>query len=66
MKKRLVIFAIATPAVVWLGMVLAGSKPDAAGTSVWSGPGLLLPSSVPHGLLIETVAAGVLAGYLTR
>jgi len=47
-------------------MVLAGSKPDAAGTSVWSGPGLLLPSSVPHGLLIETVAAGVLAGYLTR
>lgn len=65
MNKRAVVFAMAAPVAVWLGLISIGRKPaDAAGVWVWRGPGLLLP--IPHGLLVETIAAGALIAYLTR
>ena len=62
--KRYVFFAIAAPVVVWLGLIVIGKeRADNAGTDVFTGRGLLIPSS--HGLLLESAAAGALLAYLT-
>jgi hypothetical protein len=62
--KRTIVFALAAPAVVWLGLIVIGKlAPDAAGTAVATNRGFLIP--VHRGLLVETLAAGALAAYLT-
>jgi hypothetical protein len=63
--KRYVAFGVAAPIAAWLGLIVVGKKPgDVAGTAVWMQRGFLLPFT--PGLLIETVAAGVLVAYLTK
>ena len=60
--RRYIIFAVAAPVIVWAGLTtIGGKKADEAGTAVFNGGGLL-----GHGLLIESIAAGLLAAYLTK
>lgn len=61
--RRALIAAIAGPVLLWGGLVVIGRKrADESGTAVFTGSGQFL--HVRHGLLIESMAAGVLAGYL--
>lgn len=62
--KRIVIGAIAGPAILWLGLVaIGGKRPDNAGTFL-VGRGEVLPFR--FGLLLEAAAAGALAAWLTK
>lgn len=62
--KRTIVFALAWPVAVWLGIVVFGKKAgDVAGEAVFDGPGFLV--NAKHGLLVESMAAGALAAYLT-
>lgn len=65
MNKKIIIGAIAGPVVVWLSaMVIGRMRGDAAGTLLYTHGGFLTPKSVPHGLLLESAAAGALVAYL--
>ncbi len=60
--RRYVIFALAAPVVLWAALIVVGGKrPDEAGTAVFNGGGAL-----GHELLLESIAAGLLAAYLTK
>jgi hypothetical protein len=64
--RRYILFALAAPLVIWAGLsTVGGKRPDDAGTAVWSDKGFVL-SSTTHGLLLESIAAGLLAAYLTK
>lgn len=64
MTKRYVIAGILGPVAAWAALtVVGGKRADAAGTAIFSDRGLFVP--VHRGLLLETIAAGLLVAYLT-
>jgi len=61
--KRYALFAVGAPVAVWLAMVATGTRADTAGTRLTQ-RGFVLP--IKFGLLIEAVAAGLVAARVTK